>query len=396
MHGDCPARIDPRSIDNYLLLAYIPPPRTIYQEVYKLPPGHRMTVSFDGRIKGPESYWKLVFRPEVGVSLDEWSERFEVVLRDSVRAHLIADVPFGAFLSGGLDSTCVVAMMAEQLSTVRTFSIGFEEDDYNKLFYARKAAQILGTDHHEEILRPDSVEILPDLVRHYGEPFADNSAIPSYYVARLARRQVAMVLTGDGGDEFFLGYPRYAAWRNRIKPTRSWWKQRLRPAFQFVAPGRFPPDPKRHGLPDWMKKVTSTDAQTRFELWRPEFLEVVDKPVEEFEQIGRDALLAPLEQFGQYIDIKTYLPHDILTKVDVASMMHGLEARTPLTDVRLAEFAVTVPWQVNLRQNAYDNAWAGKHLLNDFSESISITNSFTVKKQDSRFRWNIGFPTAVP
>jgi asparagine synthase (glutamine-hydrolysing) len=368
-HEDCAHEIDPRAIDNYLRLLYIPPPRTIYRNVYKLPPGHRMTVTFDGKIRGPESYWTLVFRPETGVSLEEWSERFEAALRDSVRAHLVADVPFGAFLSGGLDSTSIVAMMAEQLSSVRTFSIGFEEDDYNELFYARKAAQVLGTDHHEEIVRPDSFAILPDLVRHYGEPFGDSSAIPSYFAARLARRQVPMVLTGDGGDEFFLGYDKYLEWRDCANPssTGPWWKQKLWPAFRFVAPRSFP-DPKRRplGLQDWMKKVMSIDAQTRFGLWRPEFVHVVDESVEEFEQIGRDALSVPLEQFGQYVDIKTYLPHDLLTKIDVASMMHSLEARTPLTDVRMAEFAATVPWQMNLRQNADDDAWAGKHLLKRF------------------------------
>ena len=369
-HEDCPDEIDPRAIDNYLRLAYIPPPRTIYRHVYKLPPGHRMTVTFDGEIRGPESYWRLVFRPETRVSLGEWSERFEAALRDSVRAHLVADVPFGAFLSGGLDSTSIVTMMAEQFSSVRTFSIGFEEDDYNELCYARKAAQILGTDHHEEIVRPDSFAILPDLVRHYGEPFGDSSAIPSYYVSRLARRQVSMVLTGDGGDEFFLGYDKYLEWRDCANPScaRPWWKQKLRSIFRFFASQSFPPDPKRRplGLQDWMKKVTSTHAQTRFGLWRPEFVHLIDEPIQEFEQIGRDAFSVPLEQYGQYVDIKTYLPHDLLTKLDVASMMHGLEARTPLTDVRMAEFAATIPWQINLRQNADDGAWAGKHLLKRF------------------------------
>ena len=370
VHKDCPDDIHPRAIDNYLLLTYIPPPRTIYHDVYKLPPGHRMTVTFEGKSKGPESYWTLVFRPETGVSLEEWSERFEVVLRDSVRAHLVADVPFGAFLSGGLDSTTIVAMMSQQLGSVRTFSIGFEEDDHNELLYARKAAQILGTNHHEEIVRPDSFAILPDLVRHYGEPFGDSSAIASYYVARLARRQVPMVLTGDGGDEFFLGYSKYFRWRNLVNhsTTRPWWKQKLRPAFQFIAPQKFPRDPERHslGLQDWMREITSIDPQTRFGLWRPEFLHAVDQPIEEFEQIGRDALSASAEQFGQYIDIKTYLPHDILTKVDIASMMHGLETRTPLTDVGMAEFAATIPWQMNLRKNSDDHEWTGKHLLKQF------------------------------
>jgi asparagine synthase (glutamine-hydrolysing) len=211
---------------------------------------------------------------------------------------------------------------------------------------------------------------LPDLVRHYGEPFGDSSAIPTYYVSRLARRQVPMVLTGDGGDELFLGYPRYAHWANRGAPlpTRPWWKQKLRPAFQFVAPRRFPPDPKPRppGLQDWMKEIILIDRPMRFGLWRPEFSQMVDDHVEEIEQVGVDALSAPLQQFGQYVDIVTYLPHDILTKVDVATMMHGLEARTPLADVRMAEFAATVPCQINLGQKADTGHWSGKQLLKRF------------------------------
>jgi asparagine synthase (glutamine-hydrolysing) len=347
-HDDCPDEIDPRAIDNYLRLLYIPPPRTIYRGVYKLPPGHRMTVTFDGKVSGPESYWTLKFRPETGISLSEWDERFEAALRDSVRAHLVSDVPFGAFLSGGLDSTSIVAMMVEKLSSVRTFSIGFEEVDFNELPYAREAARILGTDHHVEIVGPDSFAILPDLVRHYGEPFGDSSAIPSYFAARLARRQVTMVLTGDGGDECFLGYNKYLEWQELI--TRS------SPHLKTNPPG----------LQDWVKKVTAIDSQTRFELLRPEFAQFIDEPIDEFEQIGRDAFSVPLEQFGQYLDFKTYLPHDLLTKIDVASMMHSLEARTPLCDVRMAEFAATIPWQINLRQNADTGAWTGKHLLKRF------------------------------
>ena len=345
---DCPHEIDPRAIENYLRLLYIPPPRTIYRDVYKLPPGHRMTVTFDGKVRGPESYWTLAFRPQPGISHSEWDERFEATLRESVRAHLVADVPFGAFLSGGLDSTSIVAMMVEELSSVRTFSIGFEEDDFNELPYARKAAEILGTDHHEEIIGPESFAVLPDMVRHYGEPFGDSSAIPSYFAARLARRQVSMALTGDGGDEFFLGYDKYLEWRELTS--------------------RSLPDCKTSplGLQDWMKKVTAIDSQTRSELLRPEFAQIIDEPIDELEEIGKDACSVPLEQFGQYVDIKTYLPHDLLTKIDVASMMHGLEVRTPLTDVCMAEFAATVPWQINLRPNAYTGAWAGKHLLKRF------------------------------
>jgi asparagine synthase (glutamine-hydrolysing) len=365
-HKDFPNEIDLRAIDNYLSLFYIPPPRTIYKGVYKLAPGHRMVVTFDGKIREPKEYWALHFHPQPNVSFAEWGDRFEAALRNSVRAHLVADVPFGAFLSGGLDSTSIVAVMVEHLSSVRTYSIGFEEDDYNELRFARRAAQVLGTDHNEEIVRPDSVAILPDLVRHYGEPFGDSSAVASYYVARLARTQVPMVLTGDGGDEFFLGYDSYVGWRdlaNRSLSVGARVKQTLRSILASIVPSDATFRPP--GTHDWLKTMTSFNAQTRFQLWRPEFVHVVDNPVEEIAQIGREALRVPLEQFGQYFDIKTYLPHDILTKVDVASMMHGLEARTPLTDVRMAEFAATIPWQMNLRPGQ-EQAWSGKHLLKRF------------------------------
>jgi asparagine synthase (glutamine-hydrolysing) len=369
-HEDFSDEIDLDAIDNYLTLFYIPPPRTIYKNVYKLPPGHRMAVTFDGKIRGPEQYWVPNFSPQPNMSFAEWGDRFDAALRDSVRAHLVADVPFGAFLSGGLDSTSVVAVMAENLSRVRTFSIGFNEDDYNELRFARKAAQVLGTDHFEEIVSPNSVVILPDLVRHYGEPFGDSSAVATYYVARLARTQVPMVLTGDGGDEFFLGYESYVGWLDavsRFRSVQAGWKRRLHSLLAYAVPQKFSaPTPLRPpGMRDWLKKMTSFNSRRRSQLWRPEFSHIIDKPISEIEQIGREALQVPLEQFGQYFDIKTYLPHDILTKVDVATMMHGIEARTPLCDVRMAEFATTIPWQINLRRG-HAEVCSGKHLLKRF------------------------------
>jgi asparagine synthase (glutamine-hydrolysing) len=360
--------IDSQSIDNYLHLLYVPPPRTIYSKVCKLAPGHRMTLDFSGSIQGPDQYWKLRFQAEAGVSFGEWTERLEAVLKDSVRAHLVSDVPFGAFLSGGIDSTAIVAMMAEELSEpVRTFSIGFEEGDFSELKYARQVAQRFGTQHSEEVVRPDAISILPELVRHYGEPFGDSSAIPAYYVSRMARRDLSMVLTGDGGDEAFLGYGRYTAWLRWINPgfpKRSWWKQAVRPVLQRIMPARFPPDFDRRKarLQDWLGWIGGTNDNLRAALWRPEYLHLISQPVDEIEQVENDAASVPPEQFGQYLDYRTYLPHDVLTKVDTASMNHGLETRTPLVDVKVVEFAATIPWQMNMRQDA-DGAWTGKHLL---------------------------------
>ena len=365
---ECPGEIDLRSLDDYLFLQYVPAPRTIYRNVCKLPPATRMTVAFDGTTSGPQSYWTLQFRAEQGRTFEEWSDRLDEVLRDSVRAHLVSDVPFGAFLSGGVDSTAIVGLMSEELATpLQTFSIGFDEADFSELHYARQVAEYWKTDHHEEIVRPDAVSILPELVRHYGEPFGDSSAIPTYYVSRLARRHVPMVLTGDGGDEAFLGYGRYLAWRawvNPRMPTRSRWKQMIRPAVSQLFPRQFPADiaSRQGNITDWLGWVGSLRQSSRQELWRREYQTDISDHVEEFRAIEHEAASLPPEQFGQYVDYRTYLPYDILTKVDIASMCHSLETRTPLVDIRVAEFAATIPWEMNVRQSG-QGVWTGKHLL---------------------------------
>lgn len=365
VHSDCPRELDAKAIDDYLFLYSIPPPRTIYNDVHKLAPATRMTIGFDGHGRGPEQYWKLKFRPENGVAFAEWKNGLDHVLRHSVQAHLVADVPFGAFLSGGIDSTAVVALMSEQLGApVRTFSIGFEEEDFSELEYARRVAKRFSTDHHEEIVRPDAAAILPDLVRHYGEPYGDSSAIPTYYVSRLARCHVSVALTGDGGDEAFLGYDRYLGWHDWINmnvPHRAAWKRVLRPILATILPQRFPK--RRVVRPhDWLNSITAVSGPMREALWRPEFAQHVASRVDEIEDVLQDADEVCAEQFGQYIDYRTYLPHDVLTKVDIASMCHGLECRTPLTDIRVAEFAATIPWTINLRRNS-DGVLSGKHIL---------------------------------
>lgn len=360
--------IDPRALDNYLFLGYVPPPRTIYADVSKLPPGHCMTVGFDGRTNGLREYWRLRFVPEEDRTFEEWAEEFEAVLRESVRAHLVADVPFGAFLSGGLDSTAIVGMMSQELATpVRTFSIGFEEETFSEVRYARQVARHWNTEHHEEIVRPDALAILPDLVRHYGEPFGDSSAVPTYYVSRLARRHVPMVLTGDGGDEALFGYGRYAGWARWINPGRKrrvWWKRMLRPGLRVAMPGRFGPDTLRREarMEDWLTWMGTIKSEMRRGLWRPEYMGHVDQPMQEFEAIRKDAAELPAEAFGQYVDYRSYLPHDILTKVDIASMYHGLETRTPLVDVNVAEFSARVPWHMHVRQDE-EGSYSGKQLL---------------------------------
>src|SRR5438270_2139466 len=211
-HPDVSRDVNYEAIHHYLSFICVPAPLTAYQAIRKLQPGHSLLWK-NGEIK-LERYWQLDFSRKISISEEEAGERVVDLLRDAVRVRLMSEVPLGAFLSGGIDSSAVVALMAQESSEkVKTFSIGFEEQDFSELHHARRVAEHVGADHHEFIVRPDAMEVLPTLVEHYGEPFADSSAIPTYYVSRETRRHVTVALNGDGGDECFAGYERYAAMR---------------------------------------------------------------------------------------------------------------------------------------------------------------------------------------
>lgn len=365
--------LDLQAIDQYLWLQYIPPPRSVFKEVKKLPPAHRMSVTFDGHVSEPEEYWRIEFKPDHGKSEQDWLEGLDAVLTDSVKAHLVADVPFGAFLSGGVDSSAVVAYMARVMERpVKTFSIGFEEDAYNELKYAEVAAKRWGTEHHFAIVRPNALEILPTLVRHYGEPFGDSSAVPTYYVCKMARQHVPMVLSGDGGDETFAGYHSYLAWMKYLSggnpPVGPAWKQALYPYAQRLFPSRYPAFLK-HGaeLENWLSFINYIPTRQRKSLWRREYHHVVSARIECFEKEFSRAGAYTHASKGQYLDLKTYLPFDILTKVDVASMMNSLEVRTPFADRRVVEFAATIPESFNIRKDE-TGEWHGKLLVKKLME----------------------------
>ncbi|HJT79238.1 MAG TPA: asparagine synthase (glutamine-hydrolyzing), partial [Gemmataceae bacterium] len=202
---------DPRAVEDYLTYGYVPAPRSAFQGIRKLPPAHHLTLEVGGGT-GPrvERYWHLEYGPKLDLGEGEAAEALLEVLTEAVRLRLIADVPLGALLSGGIDSGLVVALMSRLCNRpVQTFSVGFDERDFDELPYARAVARRWGAEHHELVVRPDALEVLPTLVRHYGEPFADSSAVPTYYVAKLTRQHVKVALTGDGGDESFAGYERY-------------------------------------------------------------------------------------------------------------------------------------------------------------------------------------------
>lgn len=375
--------LDISAIDEYLWLQYIPAPKTVFNEVKKLKPAHYMHVSFNGEILKIEKYWDLDFVEDNTKSEEQWLDELDTVLKDSVKAHLVSDVPFGAFLSGGIDSSLVVKYMSEiSESSVDTFSIGFKEEEFNELKYARNISSTFKTIHHEKIVTPDALKILPDLVSHYGEPFGDSSAVPTYYVSKLARENVSMVLSGDGADEIFAGYNSYKAWQKYHEDGDPYpkWKRILRPPLEFLSPKRFPPRFK-HGdkLNNWLTFINYFPPQNRSNLWKKDYQDSMSTELEIFEESYKNvSSLSPLSKV-QYLDIKTYLPFDILTKVDVASMMHGLEVRTPFVDKKVYEFAATIPNSMNFSKVEKFGS-QGKVLLKKILEP-NVSKDFLYRKK---------------
>jgi asparagine synthase (glutamine-hydrolysing) len=336
--------INLQAIDYFLRYRYIPAPHTGYERILRLPPAHTWSCELEGRADWPREYWQLDPDACASANNEDWLERFADVLEESVASHLVSDVPFGAFLSGGIDSTLIVASMARQLGRpVQAFSIGFDEAAYSELKYARQAAKTLGVDLHTEIVRPDVEAILDELSCRYGEPFADTSAVPTWCVSRLAREHVRMVLSGDGADEAFAGYPRYSALlRENVGRDIVDLVRRPKRALRHLAARLFHTWPDR--LHRWQTRhVGVLDDAARRALWHPEFQSLVDVPCSAFTTADRRGRSLPTLRYAQHLDLKTYLPGDILTKVDIASMCHGLEVRTPFTDVRVMEFAASLP-----------------------------------------------------
>lgn len=344
----------------YLRYGYVPEPLAIFEGVLKLAPGH-VAIVRDGRTVAVSSYWDsapFFEAPREVPSEEALCEQLRTELADAVRSHLVSDVPLGAFLSGGIDSSLVVAFMARELGrSVKTFSIGFEEDGFNELPYARLTAALLGTDHHELIVRPESVDLIERIAAHFDEPFADPSAIPTYLVSRLAREQVKVVLSGDGGDELFAGYDRYTVDRRRAGYDRlttlgaaglaRWISQRL----PETAPG------KNYLFNISLSRMDRyVDSVSHFAPLRQRALlsegltatGLAGNPDPFAPHISRSRLLDFPTRL-QYLDLETYLPGVILTKVDRMSMAHSLEARVPLLDHVLVEFAARIPSHYMLR-----------------------------------------------
>lgn len=364
LHPDISRDIEPQALDQYMSFMCVPAPLTAYRAIRKLEPGHSLRWR-TGNIK-IERYWQPDFSRKVKLTEAEAGERTIEILRDAVRVRLMSEVPLGAFLSGGLDSSAVVALMSEESSApVKTFSIGFEEQDFSELHHARRVAEHLGADHHEFIVRPDAMEVLPILVDHYGEPYADSSAIPTYYVARETRKHVTVALNGDGGDESFAGYERYAAMRLAEKyyrlpgvvrermleqlvgliPTSETRRSRVRDAKRFLKAASLP------RVERYLRWVSSFDTQTKSELYSANFRQEIGgtSAKDVLEPWFARANGSGIVDAALLADIMTYLPNDLLVKVDIATMAVSLEARSPFLDHLVIEFAASLPEPMKLR-----------------------------------------------
>jgi asparagine synthase (glutamine-hydrolysing) len=356
--------IDREALSDYFSFGYIPAPKTIYRSARKLRPGHYLVAS-EGKLR-EVCYWDLSFAQVENRTEDDWCELLRHQMCEATRVRLMSDVPLGAFLSGGVDSSSIVAMMSRLMKRpVTTCSIGFEEEEFNEAKYAREVAQLFNADHHEETVRPSALEILEKLVWHYDEPFADSSAIPTYYVSRVARRHVTVALGGDGGDENFAGYRRYVLdyYENRLRshvpqsmrsavfgplgqwyPALAWAPRVFRGKATFQSLSRTP-------LEGYFNSVSYFRPGEKDRLFTPEFekslggYNSIDVFREHYNRADTDNLLSRI----QYLDIKTYLPDDILTKVDRASMAVSLEVRAPLLDHQLMETVAKIPSSLKLR-----------------------------------------------
>lgn len=355
-----PRELDWEALRDLLTLHYIPSPRTIFRSIRKLPPASYLLLDLDRPEPEIRRYWDLRFEPDDRPSEADWLEGLRWHLSDAVRSHLVSDVPIGAFLSGGVDSSTVVALMARATEgRVRTFSIGFDDSDFDELEHARAVAQRYETQHFEYVVKPNALDTLPRLAWQFDEPFADSSALPTYYVSKITREHVTVALSGDGGDENFLGYTRYARAQRLHERLDAFPAVLARPLLRLAA-RLLPPGARGQGYLDllgappvdrYFKLMAYQRSDTLRSLLSPGAREHVEPVVtpDLFRRLAAEGRTRDYASTLQYLDIHCYLPEDILTKVDRTSMAVSLEARVPLLDHVLMEYVATMPTALKFR-----------------------------------------------
>ena len=380
--------IDPGAIDDFMTYQYIPPPGTIWKGVRQLPPGH-VAIFENDRLK-IERYWDFDPNRQRAIGKNEACEQLTELLTDSIRLRMRSDVPLGSFLSGGIDSSLITAIAQQQSDNpIRTFSIGFPVADFDETAYAAQVAQHLGTEHQRFEVNPSGVEIIDKLVWHYDQPFADSSAVPTWYLSELTRRQVTVALSGDGGDELFAGYDRYRAlWVS--ERMRRWLPIHRLPGIGLVQ--KLPDSDRRRSLVRRAKRFLEAFGEPparrylnwlqifpeslRASLYTDDFLASLpgEDPYQYLDAAWAVSEGRDLVTRASVTDLLTYLPSDLCTKVDIASMAHGLEVRQPLLDHRVVEFAVSLPVELKFRGRR------GKRLLEDAFGSLIPRSIFRRRK----------------
>lgn len=359
--------IDTTSIADYFRWQYVPTPKSIYKNIYKLEPGHYIELDLcNGNLK-KECYWKLKLNTVDTISEEEWLERLNNELDEVIRIYVRSDVPFGAFLSGGVDSSLITALMSRRLDIpVKTFSIGFDEKEHSELPYAGKAARILGCDHYEKVVSSKAaIDILEKIVRHFGEPFADSSAVPTWYVSQMTADKVKMVLSGDGGDELFGGYWSYLETFTEDRYPFIFRKY-ISNIISLIAKGsNYAERLAYYKLSSLERHIKQREIFNQEELsallnYQPDtdwpYMDILSGVDKKFDNISR----------YQFLDVRSYMLDDILTKVDRMSMANSLEVRVPLLDHKIVELAFQMPLSVKL--SLKDGRIRTKHILKRSAE----------------------------
>ncbi len=363
--GDVPRELNPEALSGYFRYQYVPAPETIYKNLYKLEPGCYLEVDTrTGRLM-KERYWKLRI-DLVDRSEEDWLEQLDALLDETIRLHVRCDVPFGAFLSGGVDSSLVTALASRRLNApVRTFTIGFQEEQHSELPYAAEASRAVGTRHREKVISADlAIDVLRALAARFGEPFADSSAIPCYYVAREAAREVKMVLSGDGGDELFGGYVSYQTTFRDLSAARA--------SLPALLVGLLDRGAAPTGVRQWMRERALGGHRAKHDASRQIFagqalrdLLVPEVPVAPPVAYHADVSprgVDPVNYFASQ-DFGTYLVDDVLTKVDRTSMANSLEVRVPLLDHKVVEMAFSMPLAMKIRLDRATGELEAKYVL---------------------------------
>ena len=388
--GGLSKEMDLEALSDYFSYLYVPAPKTIYRHVRKLRPAHYLIIDRNGIRETP--YWDIRFDQPRQLSEAEWCEAFLAEYRTAVKSRLVSDVPLGAFLSGGVDSSSVVALMHEFQPPVTTCSIGFTEEAYDEAADARRFADSLEANHHEHIVQPHVTDLIARLAWHYDEPFADSSAVPTYYVSQVARQHVTVALSGDGGDENFAGYRRYklTMWEDRLRslvpgpvrqgifgplgrvyPKLGWAPRVVRFKSTFQSLGRRSPlEGYYYGIsscpPEMKRRLFSGDVLKRLNGY-----DSVSVLQEHYDRANTDDPLSRI----QYVDMKTYLVDDILVKVDRASMANSLEVRCPLLDHKLMELIAQMPAGLKLHNGQ------GKYIFKKALERVLPADILTRPKK---------------